>query len=344
MTRALITGGAGFIGSHLAEVLLQRGWPVDVLDDLSTGSIKNIAHLKAHPGFAYVLDTGMNRALLLELIDRADVVFHLAAAVGVRLIVEEPVHTIETNIRATELVLDLCAHKQRPVLLASTSEVYGKLDKPRFREEDDVVLGPTSRARWCYAASKIIDEFLAKAYFKERQLPTVVVRLFNTIGPRQTGQYGMVVPRFVKQALLGEPITVYGDGRQRRSFTWVGDVVDAMVKLIQHPQAYGEVFNIGHADEITIYELAELVKRMTESPSEIVCVPYEQVYEAGFEDMARRLPDLTKIQRLMGYRPTLDLPRMLEWIITYYRLELEQPAGVERSGISRRAASAAPTR
>jgi UDP-glucose 4-epimerase len=344
MTQALITGGTGFIGSHLAEVLLEQGWTVDVLDDLSTGSIKNIAHLKAHPGFAYVLDTVMNRALLLELIDRADVVFHLAAAVGVRLIVERPVHTIETNIRATELVLKLCAHKRRPVLLASTSEVYGKLDKPSFREEDDVVLGPTSRARWCYAASKIIDEFLAKAYFKERQLPAVVVRLFNTIGPRQTGQYGMVVPRFVQQALLGEPITVYGDGRQRRSFTWVGDVVDAMVKLIQHPQAYGEVFNIGHTDEITIYELAALVKRMTESPSEIVCIPYEQAYEAGFEDMARRLPDMTKIQRLIGYRPTLDLPRMLEWIIAYERLELERPTVVERPEVSRRATSGAPVR
>lgn len=326
MAKALITGGAGFIGSHLAEELLRRGWTVDVLDDLSTGSIKNIAHLKAHPGFSYVLDTVMNRSLLLELIDRADVVFHLAAAVGVRLIVEQPVYTIETNIRATELMLDLCAHKQRPILLASTSEVYGKLDKPCFREDDDVVLGPTSRARWCYAASKIIDEFLARAYFKEKKLPTVVVRLFNTIGPRQTGQYGMVVPRFVKQALLGQPITVYGDGRQRRSFTWVGDVVSAMVRLIEQPEAYGEVFNIGHTDEIAIYELAELVKALTASPSEIVCIPYEQAYEAGFEDMARRLPDLSKIQRAIGYRPTLDLPRMLEWIIAYYRIELDRPA------------------
>jgi UDP-glucose 4-epimerase len=344
MIRALITGGAGFIGSHLAEVLLQRGWTVEVLDDLSTGSTNNIAHLKTYPGFSYVLDTVMNRALLLELIDRADVVFHLAAAVGVRLIVEQPVHTIETNIQATEMVLKLCAHKRRPVLLASTSEVYGKLDKPRFREEDDIVLGPTSRSRWCYAASKIIDEFLAKAYFKERQLPTVVVRLFNTIGPRQTGQYGMVVPRFVQQALFGEPITVYGDGRQRRSFTWVADVVDAMVKLIQHPQAYGDIFNIGHTEEITIYELAALVKRMTESPSEIVCIPYEQAYEAGFEDMARRLPDLTKIQDLIGYRPTLDLPRMLDWIIAYYRQGLEQQAGGERPGINRRATSVASAR
>jgi UDP-glucose 4-epimerase len=330
MTKALITGGAGFIGSHLAEVLLQRGWTVTVLDDLSTGSIKNVAHLKTHAAFSYVLDSVMNRPLMLELIDQAEVIFHLAAAVGVRLIVEEPVRTIETNIKATELVLELCARKRKPVLLTSTSEVYGKLEKPKFGEEDDVVLGPTSRARWCYAASKIIDEFLAKAYFKEKQLPTVVVRLFNTIGPRQTGQYGMVAPRFVKQALSGEPITVYGDGTQRRSFTWVGDVVNAMMKLIKHPGAYGEVFNVGHTDEISIYELAELVKTMTESASEIVFIPYEQAYESGFEDMARRLPDLTKIQRTIGYRPTLDLPRMLEWLIAYYRMELDQPLAKER--------------
>jgi UDP-glucose 4-epimerase len=329
MTKALITGGAGFIGSHLAEELVQRGWPVVVLDDLSTGRIKNVAHLKAHPGFSYVLDSVMNRPLMLELIDQSDVVFHLAAAVGVRLIVEEPVRTIETNIKATELMLDLCARKQKPVLLTSTSEVYGKLDKLKFSEDDDVVLGPTSRSRWCYAASKMIDEFLARAYFKERDLPTVMVRLFNTIGPRQTGQYGMVAPRFVRQALLGEPITVYGDGTQRRSFTWVGDVVKAMIKLIQHPAAYGEVFNIGNTDEISIYELAELVKAMTESPSEIIFVPYEQAYESGFEDMARRLPDLSKIERTIGYQPTLDLPRILEWLIAYYRMELDQPTARE---------------
>jgi UDP-glucose 4-epimerase len=325
MARALITGGAGFIGSHLAEALLGQGWTVEVLDDLTTGSIKNIAHLKDRAGFSYVLDTVMNRPLLLELIDQADVVFHLAAAVGVRLIVEEPVRTIETNIKATELVLELCARKRKPVLLTSTSEVYGKLDKPTFSEEDDVVLGPTSRVRWCYAASKIIDEFLAKAYFREKGLPTVVVRLFNTIGPRQTGQYGMVAPRFVKQALLGEPITVYGDGTQQRSFTWVGDVVQAIIKLIQQPAAYGEVFNIGHTEEISILHLAELVKAMTGSHSEVAFVPYEQAYESGFEDMTRRLPDLTKIQRTIGYRPTLTLPAMLEAIIAYQRLELDRP-------------------
>jgi UDP-glucose 4-epimerase len=330
MPNALITGGAGFIGSHLADALLHQGWRVAVLDDLSTGRLQNIAHLQGHGGFAYVHDSVLHRPRLAELLAHADVVFHLAAAVGVRLIVEAPVRTIATNIQATELLLELCARHRTPVLLTSTSEVYGKLDKARFSEEDDVVLGPTSRARWCYAASKIIDEFLAKAYFKERGLPTVVVRLFNTIGPRQTGQYGMVVPRFVSQALLGEPLTVYGDGRQRRSFTWVGDVVQAMIELIAQPRAYGEVFNIGHTEEIAIYALAELVKGLTASASAIVCIPYEQAYEAGFEDMARRLPDLSKIQRTIGYQPSLDLPRMLERIIAEGRRQLAGPAGGAR--------------
>jgi len=322
MMKALITGGAGFIGSHLAEFLLKEGWEVRVIDDLSTGSIENIEHLKPHPRFSYVLDTVLNRPLMLELVDRADVVFHLAAAVGVRLIAEQPVRTIETNIKATELVLELCARKGKPVLISSTSEVYGKLDRPKFGEEDDLVLGPTSRSRWCYAASKIIDEFLARAYHRERGLPAVVVRVFNTIGPRQTGQYGMVVPRFVRQALLGEPITVYGDGTQRRSFTWVRDVVNAMVRLVQHPGTYGEVFNIGHTQETSILDLARLVKELTGSPSEIVFVPYEEAYEPGFEDIPRRLPDISKVQRLIGYRPTLDLPEMLERIIAHERERL----------------------
>ena len=320
--RALITGGAGFIGSHLAEALLEQGWHVEVIDDLSTGSVRNIEHLKEHPRFSYVLDTVMNRPLMVELVDRADVIFHLAAAVGVKLIVEAPVQTIETNIKATELVLELAAQKKKPVLLSSTSEVYGKLNKEKFSEEDDLVLGPTSRSRWCYAASKIIDEFLARAYWKEKKLPTVVVRVFNTIGPRQTGQYGMVVPRFVRQALRGEPITVYGDGMQRRSFTWVGDVVEAMIRLIQEPRAYGEVFNVGHTEDISIYELACLVKEMTGSNSDIVFIPYEQAYEEGFEDMPRRLPDISKIQALIGYRPTLTLREMLERIIAYERQQL----------------------
>jgi UDP-glucose 4-epimerase len=266
-----------------------------------------------------MLDTVMNRPLLMELVDRADLIFHLAAAVGVQLIVEQPVRTIETNIKATELVLELGARKRKAVLLVSTSEVYGKSERVNFNEEDDLILGATSRSRWCYAASKIIDEFLARAYYKEKGLPTVVVRIFNTIGPRQTGQYGMVVPRFVRQAVSGDVITVYGDGKQRRSFTWVGDVVGAMIKLIQHPSAYGEVFNVGHTKEISILDLAKLVKEMTHSSSEIVFVPYDQAYEEGFEDMQRRLPDLSKIERIIGYKPTMDLPDLLALIIAHER-------------------------
>ena len=332
---ALITGGAGFIGSWLAQTLLERGWTVQVVDDLSTGSIENIEPLKPNPRFSYVLDTVSHRPLMLELVDRADVVFHLAAAVGVRLIVEQPVRTIETNIQTTELILELCAKKRKPVLLTSTSEVYGKLDKPMFNEDDNLVLGPTSRTRWCYASSKIIDEFLARAYFTEHGLPTVVARLFNTIGPRQTGQYGMVVPRFVEQAMAGEPITVYGDGRQKRSFTWIGDVVGALIELVEQPEAAGEVFNIGHTAETSIRELAELVRQLADSPSEIVFLPYERAYEAGFEDMPRRLPDISKIEALIGYRPSLDLPEMLQRIIASYR---RQPAG---AGRRRRAATSA---
>jgi UDP-glucose 4-epimerase len=324
MNKALITGGAGFVGSHLAEALLERGWRVIILDDLSTGSIENIAHLKGHAQFTYLLDSVLNRPLLLELIDSVDVVFHLAAAVGVRLIVEQPVHTIETNIKATEVVLELASRKRRPVLLTSTSEIYGKLNKATFNEEDDVILGPTSRARWCYAASKIIDEFLARAYHKEKGAPNVVVRLFNTIGPRQTGQYGMVVPRFVRRALLGEPLPVFGDGTQRRSFTWVGDVVGAMIKLIERPDAYGEVFNIGHTKDISIQELAVLIKRLTASPSGIVHVPYHEAYESGFEDMARRLPDISKLQERIGYTPSMELVEMLNRIIVAERERLVQ--------------------
>lgn len=315
MKKALITGGAGFIGSHLAEALLARDWRVELIDDLSTGSIENIDHLKENPCFSYSLDTVMNRGLMIELVDRADVVFHLAAAVGVQLIVEQPVRTIETNIRSTELVLELCAKKKKPVLVASTSEVYGKLDSPKFSEDDDLIMGSTSKSRWCYAASKIIDEFLSKAYFKEKGLPSICVRLFNTIGPRQTGQYGMVVPRFVRQALQDNPITVYGDGLQSRSFTWVGDVVNAFLALIENEKAYGEVFNIGHRKEITIADLAKTIMAMTESKSAVEYIPYEKAYEEGFEDMPRRLPDISKVHELIGYEPTLDLPEMLERVI-----------------------------
>jgi UDP-glucose 4-epimerase len=319
MSRALITGGAGFIGSHLAEALLERGWSVEVVDDLSTGSIENISHLKGHPHFAYVLDSVMNRSLMLEMVDRADVIFHLAAAVGVRLIVEKPVHTIETNIKATELILELAARKRRPLLLASTSEVYGKLDKPRFSEDDDVILGPTSKSRWCYAASKMIDEFLARAYFKEHGLPTVVARLFNTIGPRQTGQYGMVIPNFVRQALAGEPITVFGDGTQSRSFTHVADVVDALLKLVTEPRAVGQVINIGNVQEVTILQLAERVRELSGSKSVIKFIPYDQAYESGFEDMPRRVPALEKVQSLIGYAPKHGLDDILVQVIDYFR-------------------------
>ncbi len=317
--KALITGGGGFIGSHLAEALLRNGDEVRVIDDLSTGAMKNVQHLKENPSFSYVLDTVMNRPLMLELVDLADVVFHLAAAVGVRLIVEQPVRTIEINIQATEVVLELCARQQKPVLIASTSEVYGKLDRPFFGEEDDLVLGPTSKSRWSYASSKIIDEFLAQAYYKEKGVPTTVVRLFNTIGPRQSGQYGMVVPRFVRQAITGEPITVYGDGSQRRSFTWVADVADAMIALVQNQGAYGQIFNIGHNKDISIYELAQIVKEITASQSEIILISYEDAFGADFEDMARRFPNISKIQNLIGYRPKMDLPEMLESIIAYER-------------------------
>ena len=313
--RALITGGAGFIGSHLAEALLGRGWQVHVLDDLSTGSPENVQHLVGRPGFTLTVGSALDRAIVAPLVATADVVFHLAAAVGVRLVMEQPVRTIETNIKTTETVLALAAERGSRVLLASTSEVYGKLDGHKFSESDDVVLGPTSRSRWCYAASKIIEEFLGIAYARERDIPVTIMRLFNTIGPRQTGQYGMVVPRFVRQALRGEPLTVYGDGTQRRSFTWVGDVVDAMITLVQHPGAVGEVFNVGHTKEIEIRELAGLVKRLTRSESGITYLEFEAAYESGFEDMERRLPDLSKIQRLTGYRPTLDLSEMLERIV-----------------------------
>jgi len=320
--RALVTGGAGFIGSHLAEELLDCGWRVRVLDDLSTGRRANLAHLNGRAGLTFFQGSATDRALMARLVPESDVVFHLAAAVGVRLIVDQPVKTIATNIKGTELVLELAARHGAKLLVASTSEVYGKLDAARFSESDNLVLGPTNRSRWSYAASKIIDEHLALAYARESGLKVTVLRLFNTIGPRQTGQYGMVVPRFVRQALNGEPITVYGDGTQRRSFTWVGDAVHAMVALVQHPGSSGEVFNIGHTKDISIAELAALVRRLTTSASQILFVPFEEAYEAGFEDMQRRLPDTTKLRKLIGYRPTLDLGNMLEAIIATQRVEL----------------------
>jgi UDP-glucose 4-epimerase len=313
--RLLITGGAGFVGSHLAEALLERGDEVFVLDDLSTGSIDNIAQFKSHPKFHYTIDTVTNEPLLAEMIDRCDTVVHLAAAVGVKLIVESPVRTIETNVHGTEVVLKVANKKKKKVLIASTSEVYGKSAKVPFSENDDLVMGPTSKHRWAYACSKMIDEFLALAYFKERKLPVIIVRLFNTVGPRQTGQYGMVVPNFVRQALANEPITVFGDGTQQRSFTYVGDVVRAMVALIDEPKAIGQVFNIGNGKEISISGLAIRIKEMTGSTSPIVFIPYDQAYEAGFEDLPRRVPDISKIRALIGYEPTVELDEILERVV-----------------------------
>jgi len=317
--RVLITGGAGFVGSHLAEALLGRGDEVFVLDNLSTGSIHNIAHLKEHARFHYTIDSITNEPLLAELVDRADTVVHLAAAVGVKLIVEAPVHTIETNVHGTEVVLKHANKKKKLVLIASTSEVYGKSVEVPFREDADLVLGPTVKHRWAYACSKMIDEFLALAYWKERKLPVIIVRLFNTVGPRQTGQYGMVIPNFVRQALAGQPITVFGDGTQSRSFTYVGDVVRAMVALVDEPRAVGQVFNIGNGTEITIADLASKVKQLTESSSTIVRVPYDQAYEAGFEDMPRRVPDISKLRALVGYQPTVELDEILTRVIEYFR-------------------------
>jgi UDP-glucose 4-epimerase len=317
--RYLITGGAGFIGSHLGEELLRRGHEVFAIDDLSTGSIENVKHLRANDKFHFVVDTVMNRPVTAELVDQVDVVYHLAAAVGVKLIVESPVRTIETNIQATEMVLALANKKKRPTFVASTSEVYGMSEKLPFREDGELVMGATTKGRWSYACSKAIDEFLSIAYWKERKLPTVVARLFNTVGPRQTGQYGMVVPTFVRQALAGTPITVYGDGKQSRCFTHVSDVVRALVALMEKPEAYGNVFNIGSSSEISMHDLAKQVREITKSKSEIVFIPYEKAYEEGFEDMPRRVPDTTKIKSLIGWEPTIALPKILKDVEDFYR-------------------------
>jgi UDP-glucose 4-epimerase len=313
--RILITGGAGFIGSHLAEALLDGGHEVYALDDLSTGSIDNINHLKGHPRFHYTIDTVFNDALVAEMVDRADVIFHMAAAVGVKLIVERPVHTIETNVHGTEVILRHAAKKKKLVFIASTSEVYGKSTKVPFREDTDLVMGATTRHRWAYACSKALDEFLALAHWKESKQPVIVMRFFNTVGPRQTGQYGMVVPTFVRQALNNEPITVFGDGTQQRSFTYVGDVVGALLKLMVTPAAIGEVFNVGNTEEVTIRGLAERIKARTGSSSEIVTIPYDEAYEAGFEDMPRRVPDLTKIQAAIGYQPKVQLDEIIDRVV-----------------------------
>jgi UDP-glucose 4-epimerase len=320
--RILITGGAGFIGSHLSDALLALGHRVHVIDDLSTGSIENIAHLKGHPGFDYTIDSCTNRSVLAELVDGADYVFHLAAAVGVELIVESPVRTIETNVHGTEVVLSLAAKKRRPVMLASTSEVYGKSAALPFREDGDLVLGATDRSRWSYACSKAIDEFLALAYWKERKLPTTIVRLFNTVGPRQTGQYGMVVPKFVRSAMADRDVQVFGSGAQTRCFGHVADAVSAMIGLMGDDRHYGEVFNVGSSEEISIRDLAATVIAMTGSGSEIVTVPYEIAYEAGFEDMLRRVPDTTKIRAAIGWEHTRDLRDILTDVIAHEKTKL----------------------
>lgn len=308
----LITGGAGFIGSHLAEEQLNRGRRVHIVDDLSTGRIANIVHLKGQPRFSYTIETIMNGALMTELIDAADVVFHMAAAVGVRLIFERPVHTIETNIKGTEIVLERTARKGKKVFVASTSEVYGKGDATPFCEEEDMILGPTTCPRWCYACSKAIDEYLALAYHKEQGLPVVIGRLFNTVGPRQVGQYGMVIPRFIEQALRGEPLLVHGDGRQTRSFCHVRDTIQAISDLMEHPDAAGEVFNIGSDEEIAIGDLAQRVIALLESRSEVRLVPYESVYGPQFEDLRRRVPSVEKLRRYIKFGPLVGIEEIIQ--------------------------------
>jgi UDP-glucose 4-epimerase len=320
--RVLITGGAGFIGSHLAERLIERGDQVTVLDNLTTGSMANIDHLTQHPGFRYRIGSALDGPLVNELVDRAELTFHLAAAVGVRLVVEKPVHTIQTNVGATETVLEAAARKQKPVVIASTSEVYGKGVRVPFREDDDLTLGATFRSRWAYACSKALDEWLAFAYYREKGVPVIIVRFFNTVGPRQTGRYGMVLPNFARQALSGEPITVYGSGQQSRCFAHVHDVVEALLRLVATPRALGEVFNIGSAEEVTILDLARRVREAAASSSRIVLVPYEEAYTEGFEDMPRRIPDTGKLQRFAGYCPQSGLEKIITDVIADQRSRL----------------------
>jgi len=307
MSHFLITGGMGFIGSHLAEALVYRGDTVTVVDNLSTGRFENVASLVGHPLFRFAIEDIRNETVMDRLVSECDVVIHLAAAVGVQLIVDKPTHTVETNVLGTHAVLRVANRYRKRILIASTSEVYGKGARIPFREDDDVVLGPTVRSRWAYAASKMIDEFWALAYWREQGLPVTIFRLFNTVGPRQTGRYGMVIPRFVQQVLAGEPITVYGDGTQSRTFCDVADVTRAIIGLAERDDAVGEVFNIGSTREVTIAQLAQLVKEVLNSPSDIVYVPYEEVYGPGFEDMQRRVPDITKIAEFLGWSPHITL-------------------------------------
>jgi UDP-glucose 4-epimerase len=316
--RALITGGAGFIGSHLADALLGQGHQVSVLDDLSTGSLSNIAHLETNPRFSLTIGSATDDALVGGLVEHVDVIFHLAAAVGVKLILEKPVHTIEANVHGTETVLKHASRHDKLVLIASTSEVYGKSNALPYREEADLVLGAPSKTRWGYAASKLIDEFLAMGYWKERRTRVIIVRLFNTVGPRQSSRYGMVLPNFVKRAIENAPIIVHGDGSQTRSFTWVGDVVSAMQMLINAPDAVGEVFNIGNGAEISITDLARKVMTHVGSASLIEYVPYREAFGSSFEDMPRRVPDISKIQAYVGYQPTVHLDEIIERVAAYW--------------------------
>jgi UDP-glucose 4-epimerase len=337
--RYLITGGAGFIGSHLSEALLERGKDVFVLDDLSTGSVENIRHLKSNSRFQYFFDSISNKQLLAELIDESDVVIHLAAAVGVRLIIESPVRTLETNIHGTQFVLDAASKKKKLVFIASTSEVYGKSDKVPFHEDADLVLGPTTKARWSYAASKALDEFLALSYWKERKQPVKIARFFNTVGPRQTGRYGMVLPNFVQQALDGKPITVYGTGQQTRCFCDVRDCVEALIRLLATERSIGEVVNIGTDEEITIEALAHIVKDRTRSDSPITFVPYEKAYEPGFEDMPRRVPSLEKLEKLTGFRPATPLVEIVDRVVAHCRKRKEARLTADPDRLAAHAAS-----
>jgi UDP-glucose 4-epimerase len=322
--KILVTGGAGFIGSHLAENLLERGEQVCVIDDLSTGTLRNLEPLQDNPKFRLVVGSILHEATMNDLISTCDQVYHMAAAVGVKLIMNRPVETLETNVRGTETVLKLANRHKKKVLIASTSEVYGKLmngmNARPLSEDADSLMGTSTKRRWAYACSKALDEFLALAYYEEKKLPIIIVRLFNTVGPRQTGQYGMVIPNFVQKALIGKPITVYGDGSQSRSFTHVSDVVDALIKLMAAPQAEGQIFNVGSCEEVTIRDLALLVKEMSKSSSEIECIPYERAYGPGFEDMQRRCPDITKIRKMIGYEPRIDLRGIIQSVIDYHKI------------------------
>jgi UDP-glucose 4-epimerase len=319
--KALITGGAGFIGSHLAEELLRRGEVVSVIDDLSTGRLENVEHLMSSPRFSIAVESILNEMVMDRLVSECDIIYHLAAAVGVELIVSKPVEVIQTNILGTETVLRMANRYLKKVVITSTSEIYGKSDKVPFKESDDRVLGPTTKNRWSYSSSKAIDEFLALAYHKEKKLEVIIVRLFNTVGPRQTGRYGMVIPRLVVQALRGEPLTVYNDGSQVRCFAYVSDVVNAILGLVNHPNAVGQIFNVGNDEAISIKDLALKIKQKTKSDSEIRFIPYDEAYEEGFEDMSIRIPDLSKIKALIGYQPSVNLDGILDRVIDYFMTE-----------------------